>query len=553
MEKNNLTEYADFLLQTAMYKMQNINDAEDLVQETFMEALLAIEKGKVIDNPKNWLITVLNRKYYDKLRQKYRKPTVSIDAIDEIQQDDEVCERLEKSADAENIRRCLAYLTKLYRDVLVRFYIHGESVKQIADALNIPVNTVKSRLDIGRKHIRKEFNMESYTKQSCEPEYLQISCIGQYGINGEPHSLVQSDRIAMNLLILAYDKPVTLPELAKAIGISTAYIEPIVERLVNGGLMKRVSDKVYTDFIIYTEEDRTKNLELEEELAEKLYKDIWTVLEQGLNELREQNYYKEQGVTKQIKLESFFAVRTIQHAVINVRDMASGGTEPFEQYPDRPNGGKWYALGSRYPANYDFSENTYEKYYISGEATNTLENYCGLKRIARCEYDCLLGRTHRVYSNIKFMKYSMNDIDVLKMLYAIYSGNEEDLPIINQHCFDNMDGFKKLNFLSNDENGKVVVDIPVITMKDRRNLYNISKKYSDEISNKFQDELMKLMENKVKTPAHLKSVPDWQKYMYCCATFPMRVILKAKDKGLFLKGYNIDNYPVPAIFIAVEK
>ena len=116
-----------------------------------------------------------------------------------------------------------------------------------------------------------------------------------------------------------------------------------------------------------------------------------------------------------------------------------------------------------------------------------------------------------------------------------------------------MDGFKKLNFLSNDENGKVVVDIPVITMKDRRNLYNISKKYSDEISNKFQDELMKLMENKVKTPAHLKSVPDWQKYMYCCATFPMRVILKAKDKGLFLKGYNIDNYPVPAIFIAVEK
>jgi len=38
----------------AMYKVQNINDAEDLVQDTLMEALLAIEKGKVIDNPKSW-------------------------------------------------------------------------------------------------------------------------------------------------------------------------------------------------------------------------------------------------------------------------------------------------------------------------------------------------------------------------------------------------------------------------------------------------------------------------------------------------------------------
>ena len=62
MNLNNLTEYADYLLQTAMYKVQNISDAEDLVQETLMAALLAMKKGKTIDNPKSWLVTVLNRK-----------------------------------------------------------------------------------------------------------------------------------------------------------------------------------------------------------------------------------------------------------------------------------------------------------------------------------------------------------------------------------------------------------------------------------------------------------------------------------------------------------
>lgn len=179
MNKTNLTEYADYLLKTAMYKVQNINDAEDLVQETLMVALLAIEKGKMIDNLKNWLITVLNRKYYDKLRQKYRKPIVSIDVLAEIQQDDMVYERLEQSVDAENIRRCLAYLSKLYRDVLVRFYMHGESVKQIAISLNIPENTVKSRLDMGRKHIRKEFDMEvmllTFSKE-CYEKVIAFRC-----------------------------------------------------------------------------------------------------------------------------------------------------------------------------------------------------------------------------------------------------------------------------------------------------------------------------------------------------------------------------------------
>jgi len=57
MSKNDLLEYADYLLKTAIFKVQNIKDAEDLVQDTLMEALLAIEKGKVIDNPKNWLVT----------------------------------------------------------------------------------------------------------------------------------------------------------------------------------------------------------------------------------------------------------------------------------------------------------------------------------------------------------------------------------------------------------------------------------------------------------------------------------------------------------------
>lgn len=551
MNKNELTEYADYLLQTAMYKVKNIEDAEDLVQETLLAGLAAIHRKKPIDNPKNWLVTVLNRKYYDMLRRKYRKPIVSIDTAGEIPAPDDISERIEQSEDAENIRCCLAHLTELYRHVMVRYYMHGESVKQIAAALGIPENTVKSRLDTGRKHIGKDITMKNYTKQSYEPETLWLSDSGQCGLKNEPFSLV-SGKIEMNLLILAYEKPVTIPELAGAIGISTTYIEPIVEKLVNGELMKRVSDKVYTDFIIYSEADRTANLKLEAELAEKHYKGIWEIMQSGLEELHKQEYYKNLSSSQSVKLDSFFAIRTVQGAATDIRNEACGGAPLFEDYPDRKNGGKWYAMGSRYQNNYNFGEKSYLDYYISGQSENVIEDYCGLSRLALCEYDCLLGKTHQVYCGDS-IEYKMSGAEVMKMLYAIHDGREDTLPIINVHCFDNINTFKKTGYLSSDDQNKVICDVPVLKMSDRWKLYELSEKYDNMISEKFHDEIMKLMHDPVKLPPHLKSVPDFLRYMQCHATFPMRVIMNAHENGLFLAGRDLKENPAPAVFLAFEE
>ncbi len=548
MDKNNLIEYADYLFKAALQKVQNITEAEDLVQDTLFAAISAIERGKIIDTPKSWLLSVMNHKFYDKLRAKYQKPLVSIDVMEEIPIDFAVYEDIEKSEDAENIRRCLSQMTKLYREVMVRFYMRGESVRQIAAELGIPESTVKSRLDTGRKHIRKEFAMENYTAQSYEPEKLWVCISGQEGLNNEPFSLVTgNDIIAMNLLILAYEKPVTIPELAKAIGIATAYIEPIIDKLVHGELMKRVADKVYTDFIIFNEKNRTANFALEKETANKLYKDMWAIMDEGFAEFHEQDYYKQQPPTQRIKLDSFFAVRTVSHTGMRVRNEVCGGFEPFENYPERPNGGKWYAMGNRHSENTQNGE--YSKYVISGEASYTIENYCGLKKVALCDYDTLLGRTHQGYNDTRYVKHTMSAEEVTKMLYAIISDKHDDLPMISNKCFENIEGLIKLGFLAKDESGKVICDIPVIKMNDRWDMYKLSDKYIDIIAEKFHDELMMFMRNPVRTPAHITSTPKWQKYMWCFNSFPMITILNAKNDGLFLSG--IDT--APAIYIAIEE
>ncbi len=553
MNKNEITEYADYLLKTAMFKVNNIEDAEDLVQETLLAALVAVSQNKPIEEPKNWLVTVLHRKYYDMLRRKYRKGTVSIDMIGEIPVCDEISELIEQSEDAENIRRCLAHLTNIYRQVMVRFYMHGESVKQIAASLNIPENTVKSRLDAGRKHIRKDITMENYTKQSYEPETLWVSISGRSGINDEPFSLVGSSKIEMNLLILAYEKPVTIPELAGAIGISTAYIEPIVDKLVKGELMKRVGDKVYTDFIIFDEKDRTANIELERELAEKHYRAVWEIMERGLDELHGQEYYKQQTPSAAAKLDSFFAVRTVLHGINNVTENKVGKWS-FEQFTDRPNGGKWHAMGSRYPADYDWSGTYwYKRYYIDGEYDVGLDNYDGHKAVSLSSYDTMLGKAYHGWNDTEYVKHPMDTTTLTKMLYAIHACKDEQLPVIDARCFENIEGLIRLGILTRNEDGKVMLDIPVMEMKDRWELYKLSDKYDNEITEKLGRDFEVLLENPVKLPPHLTSVPDWQRYMQCSSLVKMMIIMNAHENGLFFAGRDLEKEPLPAVFMAISE
>lgn len=65
--------------------------------DTLIAALAAIEQKKEISDPKGWLMTVLNRRYYDMLRRKYRKPLVSFDVIEDIPENNAVWDKIESS------------------------------------------------------------------------------------------------------------------------------------------------------------------------------------------------------------------------------------------------------------------------------------------------------------------------------------------------------------------------------------------------------------------------------------------------------------------------
>lgn len=552
MEIEEMMAQADYLMHIAISKCDSLEDAQDLVQNTLLDGLHAINKGTEINNAKNWLCTVLNRKYYDRLREKYRKPIefYGMDFDFAMKEENNQASATDEDGltEEENLRRSVARLTKLYREVIVRHYFHGQEVKKIAKELSLPENTIKSRLRLGRDKLRKDLAMEKYEKQSFEPEDLWISSSGCTGLDDQPHSLVNNDKIAMNLLILAYEKPVTIPELADAIGIPAAYIEPVVERLVEGELMKQVGDKVFTDFIIYTEKDLINTFDLQKKLASDLCEEIWKYVEKGLNELRTSAYYKKQNVSQAMKLEGYFVLHSVYRAVIRVRDEVAGNGSRYD-YPDRKDGGRWYAMGTRYPANYDYDKSPQNKYGISGEAGGNYEHLLGARMIGLYDYDTeALGKTHSAYHCVG--NWSDAREAVMKFLYAVYCVNESFLSGISQKLLTNIDTFIELDFVERSADGRLILNVPVLSMVEKVQFYELMGAYTDKLCTAFHDQFITMIKNPVAVPKQIQAdVPDFLRYINTCCYFSSALVYEARERGLFLKNYE---KPVPPVIMFVD-
>ncbi len=552
METEELLEHVDYLLHIAGGKCDSWDEAQDLVQNTILEGILAIRKGVQINNTKNWLCTVLNRKYYDLLREKYRKPQVFFGIESELILDKE-CYQMQMDCtqdfnEEENLRRLVAGMTKLYREVIVRHYFHGQSIKKIAEELSLPENTVKSRLRLGRDKLRRELTMEKYEKQSYEPEELWISSSGCGGMDGQPYSLVKNDKITMNLLILAYEKPVSIPQLATAIGISTTYIEPIVERLVEGELMKRVADKVFTDFIIFTQEDIINTFDLQKQLANDLCVDMWKGVEDGLKVLRNTSYYKKQNISQATKLEGYFVLHSVYRAVIKIRDEVAGSTLSYE-YPYRKDGGRWYAIGTRFPAHYDYDKNPSNRYGISGEAGGNYMNFPGAHMVGLYDYDTdVLGKSHTVYHCAGNFNDSREA--VTKLLYALYCNDESFRSGLPQKLLENINTFIELDFMERASDGKLILNVPVLSMDEKNEFYELMKKYTDKLSMIFHNELLQMIKNPVIVPKQIQAdVPGFLRYLNTCCFFPSAFIYAIRERGFFLKDYK---KPVPPVIMCVD-
>jgi RNA polymerase sigma-70 factor (ECF subfamily) len=539
---NRLEEYADFLFFTALNKCGNADEANDLTQETFLAALTFMAKGGKIDNIKAWLTTILNRKYYDTLRRKYRQPTVYIEEIPEFFNDENIDDNIIMKEEAESIRREVAYLCKLYREIIVLHYMKNMNVNQISENLGIPANTVKSRLSEGRGKIKKGIDdMERYSNLSYQPEGLMILCSGHAGLNMEPLSLVNNDLLIQNILIAAYDEPLTEDEIAKQIGVVTAYIEPKIDMLVDNELMKRVGNRVYSDFIIYKPGNQYYDyIPAQQKLIDDNFDLFWNPIQEGLDKLRQMEVYKSLSERKKNKLECLFSAWCLDTTVI----FRAGEKIYGEQVcPERPNGGKWIAFGNVKTQPAELRENARYRYY--GLRIRHFKDYLSVKDMYFHIYNTSFDGNNTIP-----LKYNMTENDLVQLLYITSENINPSEAGYNLTFLENIPAYIERGYFTN-ENGSITVDIPVLTISEFHEIQiiceNTIKKMDDNIINV----LKKYLKDKaISIPKHLKGVPKQKLYMNAFYAILMMVLYKAKESGYILKDVD---YPCPAAALITDK
>jgi RNA polymerase sigma-70 factor (ECF subfamily) len=129
----------------------NDADAEDLTQEIWIRVIRGIARVRDGSRLRGWLFGIARRVLMDRLRLAYAAPAASDVDIETLAAE---IDPVDSEADLASLEAALDTLPVVERDVLTLFYLRDLSLAELADALDVPVGTVKSRLFRARRMLR---------------------------------------------------------------------------------------------------------------------------------------------------------------------------------------------------------------------------------------------------------------------------------------------------------------------------------------------------------------------------------------------------------------
>ena len=152
-----LTDHRNSLKMYALHFTHDTDDANDLVQDTMVKAITYYTKFKEGTNIKGWLYVIMKNTFINNYRKFVRMSSFVVKA-DEISSANlmysSTCNQGEPKFVMQDINRALG---KLPQEYYVPFTMHYEGHKyhEIADHLTIPIGTVKTRIHVARKLLKK--------------------------------------------------------------------------------------------------------------------------------------------------------------------------------------------------------------------------------------------------------------------------------------------------------------------------------------------------------------------------------------------------------------
>jgi RNA polymerase sigma-70 factor (ECF subfamily) len=151
-----LNEMSSVLHAFAYNLTKNIEDAKDLYQETAYRAITNQEKFRAGTNLKAWLFTIMKNIFINNYRKKAKANTI-MDSTDNLYYINSGSTTINNTAESNiMMKELIKMIEELDDSIKIPFLMHYQGFKyqEIADQLDLPLGTVKSRIFFARKELK---------------------------------------------------------------------------------------------------------------------------------------------------------------------------------------------------------------------------------------------------------------------------------------------------------------------------------------------------------------------------------------------------------------
>jgi RNA polymerase sigma-70 factor, ECF subfamily len=148
-------QHIDDIYRTALRLAMSHTDADDLVQETYMQAWKSFENYEPGTNCRAWLYKILFNKFDHLRRKKYTQAKYFQEADEFVFDNSTFAPPVPEHLTDTEVISALDNLPEHYRSVVLLADVHEFDYKEVAEILAIPIGTVMSRLNRARTQLKK--------------------------------------------------------------------------------------------------------------------------------------------------------------------------------------------------------------------------------------------------------------------------------------------------------------------------------------------------------------------------------------------------------------
>lgn len=149
-------QHREAIYRVAIRMTHRHEDADDLVQETFLRAYTSLQRFRGEASPATWLYRIVTNLALNLLRHRSRFQRAAV--LFRGESESVTPPSVDQDETRRAVQAALEMLPPSQRIVVVLFDIEGLSAAQIAEILDIPEGTVRSRLHYARRHLRRRLS-----------------------------------------------------------------------------------------------------------------------------------------------------------------------------------------------------------------------------------------------------------------------------------------------------------------------------------------------------------------------------------------------------------